>query len=73
MMIYYRSDHYNFAKHGIPAVFFFNGLHADYHKETDTVDKIDFKSLQKRTQLIFGLAWELANRQERIKVDRDGK
>ncbi|GIM58892.1 M28 family metallopeptidase [Capnocytophaga canimorsus] len=73
MMIYYRSDHYNFAKHGIPAVFFFNGLHADYHKETDTVDKIDFKALQKRTQLIFGLAWELANRQERIKVDRDGK
>lgn len=73
MMIYYRSDHYNFAKNGIPAIFFFNGLHPDYHKETDTVEKIDFKALRKRTQLIFALAWELANRPERIKVDRDGE
>ncbi|MDO5608991.1 MAG: M28 family metallopeptidase [Capnocytophaga sp.] len=70
--IYYRSDHYNFAKHGIPSVFFFNGVHADYHMATDTVEKIEFEALHKRTQLIFALAWELANRSERIKVDRDG-
>ncbi|KIX22426.1 peptidase M28 [Flavobacterium sp. 316] len=71
--IYYRSDHYNFAKHGIPSIFFFNGVHDDYHMPTDTPDKIEYDALTKRTQLAFTLAWELANRPERIKVDRDGK
>ncbi len=71
--IYYRSDHYNFAKHGIPSVFFFNGIHNDYHQPTDTHEKIDFEALTKRAKLIFALTWELANRAERIKVDRDGK
>jgi hypothetical protein len=71
--IYYRSDHYNFAKKGIPAIFFFNGIHADYHQSSDTPDKIEYDALVKRTQLAFVLAWELANRPERIKVDRDGK
>ena len=71
--IYYRSDHYNFAKKGIPAIFFFNGIHADYHQSSDTPDKIEYDALAKRTQLAFVLAWELANRPERIKVDRDGK
>lgn len=71
--IYYRSDHYNFAKHGIPSIFFFNGIHADYHMPTDTPDKIEYDALAKRAQLAFALAWELANREEKIKVDRDGK
>lgn len=71
--IYFRSDHYNFAKHGIPSIFFFNGVHQDYHKPTDTYEKIDFQALTKRTKLVFALAWKLANRPERIKVDRDGK
>ena len=71
--IYYRSDHYNFAKKGIPAIFFFNGIHEDYHQSTDTPDKIEYDALAKRAQLAFVLAWELANRPERIKVDRDGK
>ncbi|HLO72954.1 MAG TPA: M28 family metallopeptidase [Flavobacterium sp.] len=71
--IYYRSDHYNFAKKGIPAIFFFNGIHADYHQSSDTPDKIEYDALAKRAQLAFVLAWELANRPERIKVDRDGK
>ena len=71
--IYYRSDHYNFAKKGIPSIFFFNGVHADYHLPSDTPDKIEYDALAKRAQLAFGLAWELANRPERIKVDRDGK
>jgi hypothetical protein len=66
---YYRSDHYNFAKHGIPIIFYFNGVHADYHKPGDTADKIQFDLLVKRAQLIFLTAWELANREERIKVD----
>ena len=71
--IYYRSDHYNFAKNGIPAIFFFNGIHEDYHQPGDTPDKIEYDALAKRAQLAFALAWELANRTERIKVDKDGK
>ena len=66
---YYRSDHYNFAKNGIPSVFLFSGVHSDYHKPTDTVDKIDFDALTKRTQLAFAIAWELVNRENRPKVD----
>lgn len=69
---YYRSDHYNFAKNGIPSVFLFNGVHADYHKPTDTVDKIEFDALKKRTQLAFVIAWELANRENRPEVDKRG-
>ena len=70
---YYRSDHYNFAKNGIPSVFLFSGVHADYHKPTDEVDKIEFEALKKRTQLAFSIAWELANRDNRPVVDKDGK
>jgi hypothetical protein len=69
---YYRSDHYNFAKYGIPIVFLFNGIHADYHKATDKVDKIEFDALEKRTQLAFAIAWELANRENRPVVDKSG-
>ncbi len=69
---YYRSDHYNFAKNGIPSVFLFNGVHADYHKSTDTPDKIEFDALAKRAQLAFTIAWELANRENRPIVDKDG-
>ena len=70
---YYRSDHYNFAKNGIPSVFLFTGVHADYHKATDEVDKIEFDALAKRTQLAFTIAWELANRENRPVVDKSGK
>lgn len=66
---YYRSDHYNFAKHNIPIIFYFNGTHADYHKYTDTPDKIDYRLMEKRAKLVFYTAWELVNRDERIKVD----
>lgn len=67
---YYRSDHYNFAQKGIPAIFYFNGTHADYHRASDTIEKIEFETLHKRTNLIFYTAWELANRPERIVVDK---
>ncbi len=70
---YYRSDHYNFAKNGIPSVFLFNGVHADYHKQSDEVDKIEFDALTKRTQLAFTIVWEIANRDNRLVVDKDGK
>ncbi|TDQ17590.1 peptidase M28-like protein [Algoriphagus boseongensis] len=66
---YYRSDHYNFAKFNIPVIFFFNGVHDDYHQVTDTVDKIEFPLMQKRAQLIFHTAWDLANREQRTPVD----
>jgi hypothetical protein len=66
---YYRSDHYNFAKNNIPVIFYFNGIHADYHKTSDTVDKIHFKKIQKISRYIFLTAWELANRDERPKLD----
>lgn len=69
---YYRSDHYNFAKYGIPSVFLFNGVHADYHQATDEVGKIEFDVLEKRTQLAFAIAWELANRENRPVVDKSG-
>ena len=68
--IYYRSDHWNFAKNNIPVIFYFNGVHADYHQPTDTVEKINFDQLQKRTLLVFYTAWEIANRAERLKIDK---
>jgi hypothetical protein len=70
---YYRSDHYNFAKHRIPIIFYFNGVHADYHKPSDEVDKIIFESAEKVTRLAFHTAWQLANREARIKVDSNKK
>lgn len=70
---YYRSDHYNFAKHRIPIAFYFNGVHEDYHQETDEVDKINFPSAEKVTRLVFYTAWDLVNRDARIKVDSNKK
>ncbi|WP_316746836.1 M28 family peptidase [Pedobacter gandavensis] len=68
---YYRSDHYNFAKHGIPVIFYFNGVHEDYHQPGDEISKIDFPMLAKRAQLVYFTAWELANRATRPKVDKN--
>ena len=68
--IYYRSDHYNFARKGVPILFFYDGmLQADYHKPTDTVDKIYWDIYEKRTRMIFYTAWQMANRDEMIKRD----
>lgn len=66
---YYRSDHYNFAKNNIPIIFYFNGVHEDYHKETDTAEKINYELLTQRTKLVFFTAWEIANRDKKLKVD----
>jgi hypothetical protein len=66
---YYRSDHYNFAEKGIPAIFYFNGTHADYHRTSDTVEKINFEKMERIAQLVFHTAWEVANREKRIEVD----
>ena len=70
---YYRSDHYNFAKNNIPIIFYFNGVHEDYHKATDTPDKIEYELMEKRAHLIFQTAWEIANREVRITADKLSK
>ena len=62
---YYRSDHYNFAKNDVPVIFYFNGTHEDYHKPTDTPDKIEYELYQRRAKLIFATAWEVANADKR--------
>jgi hypothetical protein len=66
---YYRSDHYNFAKHGVPIIFYFNGVHADYHGLGDEVSKINFPLLAKRAQLVFYTAWDLLNADKKPVVD----
>lgn len=68
---YYRSDHYNFAKHGIPVIFYFNGVHDDYHQPSDEISKIDFPMLAKRAKLVYFTAWELANGLKRPRVDKN--
>ena len=70
---YYRSDHYNFAKNNIPIIFYFNGTHDDYHRPSDTPDKINYDLLENRSRLVFHTAWELANRANRIRVDKASK
>jgi len=68
--IYYRSDHYNFARKGVPVIFYYDGmLRPDYHRPTDTVDKINFDLMEKRVKLIFLTAWDMANRDNMIKRD----
>lgn len=70
MRIYFRSDHYNFARKGVPIIFYYDGmLGADYHKPTDTPDKINYPLMVKRAQLVFYTAWEMANRDEMLKRD----
>ncbi|MFD0750934.1 M28 family peptidase [Mucilaginibacter calamicampi] len=66
---YYRSDHYNFAKHNVPIIFYFNGVHKDYHGLGDDVSKINFPLLAKRAQLVYFTAWELSNADKRPVVD----
>lgn len=70
---YYRSDHYNFAKNNIPIIFYFNGTHDDYHRPGDTPDKINYDLLENRTRLIFHTAWEVANRDKKVIVDKATK
>lgn len=71
--LYRRSDHYNFAKKDIPVIFYFSGLHEDYHQPTDTPDKIHYPKMTKIAQLIFLTAWEIANREETLKLNQKKK
>ena len=64
--IYYRSDHWNYAKHGIPIIFYFDGTSVDYHRPTDTIDKIDFTKMTKVARLVFETGWRIANLDHRL-------
>ena len=68
--LFYRSDHFNYAKHGVPIIFFFDGVHEDYHRPTDSPDKIDYQKMQSVARTIFILASELANAPSRPVVDK---
>lgn len=67
---YYRSDHYNYAKHGIPIIFFFTGVHRDYHQPSDVVEKIDFEKMERIDRMIFALGWRISNLDHRLVVDK---
>lgn len=70
---YYRSDHYNFARKNVPSIFYFSGVHEDYHQPGDDVEKIRFDLLRQRAELVFRTTWLLANQEERIVVDVPAK
>jgi Zn-dependent M28 family amino/carboxypeptidase len=67
---FYRSDHFNYARKGIPIIFFFDGVHEDYHRPGDSPDKIDYQKMEKITRTVYMTLWEVANRATRVKVDK---
>jgi len=67
---FFRSDHYNYAKHGIPIIFFFDGVHEDYHKAGDEPQKIDYDKMERVTRTIYLTLWQVANLPVRPKVDK---
>ncbi|MEX2641116.1 MAG: M28 family peptidase [Balneolales bacterium] len=68
---YRRSDHWNFGRLEVPFIFFFSGIHEDYHAQGDTVDKILFDALESRARLIYATTLEIANAAERPEVDSE--
>ena len=68
--LYYRSDHYNYARKGVPIIFYFDGVHEDYHRPSDSADKIDYDKMQRVARTVFLTAEELANAPARPVVDR---
>ena len=68
--LFYRSDHFNYARKGIPIIFYFDGVHEDYHRVSDSADKLDYQKMEKVTQTIYATAWEIAERPERPRVDQ---
>lgn len=67
---FFRSDHFNYARKGIPIIFFFDGVHEDYHRPGDEPQKIDYQKMEKVTRTIYMTLWEIANRPVRPKVDK---
>ncbi len=71
MKLFYRSDHFNYAKKGIPIVFFYDYMLEDYHKSTDDADKINFEKIERVSNLVYSIVSELANAPQRLPVDKD--
>jgi hypothetical protein len=67
---FFRSDHYNYARKGIPIIFFFDGVHEDYHRPGDEAQKIDYEKMEKVARTIYMTLWEVANLPVRPKVDK---
>ena len=67
---FFRSDHYNYARKGIPIIFFFDGVHEDYHRPGDEPQKIDYEKMEKVARTIYMTLWEVANLPARPKVDK---
>jgi Peptidase family M28 len=67
---FFRSDHYNYARKGIPIIFFFDGVHEDYHRAGDEPQKIDYDKMERVTRTIYMTLWEVANLATRPKVDK---
>jgi Zn-dependent M28 family amino/carboxypeptidase len=66
--IYFRSDHWEYAKHGVPIIFYFTGVHADYHQPTDTIEKLDFEKMTKVARLVYETGWRIANLPKRLET-----
>ena len=78
-MIYFATSYFchliffdicSCAKNSIPSIFYFSGLNEDYHKHTDTMEKLSYKKIESLTKLIFYTAWELSNAEKRPVVDK---
>ncbi|MGI8733472.1 MAG: M20/M25/M40 family metallo-hydrolase [Pyrinomonadaceae bacterium] len=67
---FFRSDHFNYARKGIPIIFYFDGEHEDYHRPGDHADKIDYEKMEKVTRTVYMMLWELGNRPTRPAVDK---
>ncbi|MDA0374340.1 MAG: M28 family peptidase [Planctomycetota bacterium] len=67
--VFYRSDHWNFAREGVPIAFFFTGFHPDYHRPTDTADKINYAKLRRIAMYVYDIGFELGNADARPLVD----
>jgi Zn-dependent M28 family amino/carboxypeptidase len=67
---FFRSDHFNYARKGIPIIFFFDGVHEDYHRPGDEPQKIDYEKMEKVARTIYLTLWEVANLPVRPKVDK---
>ncbi len=67
---FYRSDHFNYARKGVPIIFYFDGPHEDYHQLSDHADKIDYVKMEKVARTVFMTAWELATARTRPRVDK---
>ncbi len=67
---FFRSDHFNYARHGVPIIFYFDGVHVDYHGLGDEVSKIDFQKMEKVVRTVYTTMWEISGLTTRPKIDR---